>query len=289
MVYLLFNPAAGRGRARSALGAARHLLGDAGLDHTLLCTESPGHATRLVEALPGDARVLVLGGDGTVHEAALACLGSERTLGLLPAGSGDDFAFALGIGRYDLAAAVATVRRGRVRMVDSGLVNGVPFINAVGVGFDADITLQMQHVPQLIKGRAAYLWALLATLARHRCLPLTVDIDGRRVFSGPSLLVSTHNGPRVGGSFYFAPEASVEDGLFDVIIAGSIGRLGALAILPQVMKGRHLGHPQVFPFRGRRVKLRWGIPRPAHLEGELMAATSEFDLEIRPRSLRVFA
>lgn len=224
-----------------------------------------------------------------MHEAALACLSSERTLGLLPAGSGDDFAFALGIGRYDLAAAVATVRRGRVRMVDSGLVNGVPFINAVGVGFDADITFQMQHVPQFIKGRAAYLWALLATLTRLRCLPLTVDIDGRRVFSGPSLLVSTHNGPRVGGSFYFAPEASVEDGLFDVIVAGSIGRLGALAILPQVMQGRHLGHPQVFSFRGRRVKLRWEIPRPAHLEGELMAATSEFDLEIRPRSLRVFA
>jgi YegS/Rv2252/BmrU family lipid kinase len=232
LIYLLFNPAAGRGRARSALEAARRLLGDAGLDHTLLCTESPGHATRLVEALPGDAQVLVLGGDGTVHEAALGCLGSERTLGLLPAGSGDDFAFALGIGRYDLAAAVATIRRGRVRMVDSGLVNGVPFINAVGVGFDADITFQMQHVPQLIKGRAAYLWALLATLTRLRCLPLTVDIDGRQVFSGPSLLVSTHNGPRVGGSFYFAPEASVEDGLFDVIVAGLIGRLGALTMLP---------------------------------------------------------
>lgn len=289
MHYLVVNPVAGRGRARALAGQVEAFFARCGQPLTTLQSARPKHATELVAALPQNASVLALGGDGTLHEVAAACVGSARTVGVLPAGSGDDFAFALGLPRDNLGAALRAVQQGKLRAVDTGVVNGEVFVNAFGVGFDAEVAQAVLHAPRPLKGTSAYLYAVAATLGRLRCEPLRLSIDGRQVFQGRALLVSTQNGPRTGGNFLFAPEARPDDGRFDVIVAGAFGRLGALRILPKVMRGQHLGHPDIRLYQGSEVHIEWRTPRLGHLEGELLPPACEFHCRLRPRSLRVYA
>jgi diacylglycerol kinase (ATP) len=287
--FLIANPIAGRGRAKRALGWLESELRARGLELTTLVTERPGHATELVQQLPPDAMVLSLGGDGTLNEVARACLCSKRTVGVLPAGSGNDFAYALGIKRHSLAEAVSVITAGHVRQADAGKVDGTPFLNSLGIGFDAEVAHAVANSPSIFVGLAAYLYGVVRTLSRLENAEVEVKIDGRLFYRGPALLVTTQNGPSTGGGFLFAPKASVFDGAFDIMVAGDFSRIGTLGILPKVMKGRHLAHPKVRLTRGKRVQLRWAKSRPAHMEGQLLAAAREFDIELLPGALRVFA
>ncbi|MEJ2290592.1 MAG: diacylglycerol kinase family lipid kinase [Deinococcales bacterium] len=289
MLHLIYNPVAGRGRASAALVDTRAFLEAREVPYRILATEAPGHATRLAESTPGDATVVAVGGDGTAHEVAKACIGTERTLGVLPVGSGDDFAFALGMRRADLRGALERLVAGETRRVDTGVVNGESFVNAAGVGFDADVATRVASSPRPLKGFAAYLWAVVSALGALDAAPVKVWVDDAPVYAGRSLLVSTQLGPRTGGSFLFAPGASIDDGLFEVLVAGGLGRLGTLALLPRVMRGAHLGHPAVHLFHGRRVRLLWEREQPGHVEGEPLPAAREFVLELAPASLRVVA
>jgi YegS/Rv2252/BmrU family lipid kinase len=289
VLHLIYNPVAGRGRAAAALVQTRAFLDARSVPHRVLTTEAPGHASQLALATPEDATVVAVGGDGTAHEVAKGCIGGGRTLGVLPVGSGDDFAFALGMRRGDLAGALERLVAGEARFVDTGRVNGEPFVNAAGVGFDADVATRVAAAPRRLRGLATYLWAVMTALGALDAAPVEVRVDGIRVYAGRSLLVSTQLGPRTGGSFLFAPDASLSDGLFEVVVAGGLGRVGTLRLLPRVMRGAHLGHPAVHLFRGRSVELRWERAQPGHVEGEPLAAGRTFRLDLVPASLRVLA
>ncbi len=288
MYYLIFNPNAGRGRSKALLGQAQTFFEKHRLPFTVLTTERPKHATELVCQLPINAVVLSLGGDGTLHEIVNGCVHTQRTVGILPAGSGDDFAFALGLERHDIQQALEVIKRGKTKIVDTANVNGETFINAFGVGFDADVGYGIYTAPKFLKERNAYFYAIFATLSRLESILVNVTIDNEQVFNGPSLLVSTQNGPRTGGSFLFAPDAKVDDGFLDVVIAGNFGRLGTLNILPKVLKGTHVGHPKIKILRGKEVRLEWARPRPGHMEGELLKPATTFDIRVQAASLRVF-
>ena len=289
MHFLVFNPMAGRGRARRALAAAERYLAERKLPYRVLTTTRRAHATELVRDLPGDALVVAIGGDGTAHEVGVACVGTERTLAVLPSGSGDDFAFALGLDRHDLTAALAVLVHGTPRWVDVGMVNGEPFLNATGAGFDADVAALVHGAPGVFRGLSAYLYALVRAMKDFSLVDVTVDVDGTRVHDGPALLVTAQNGPRSGGSFLFAPDASLDDGQLDVLIGGSFSRLGTVGILPALMKGEHLSHPEVKLVRGSRATFTWSAPRTYHTEGEVGPRRSVFEIEIVPKGLRVLA
>ena len=286
---MVVNPIAGSGRAEQVRAVAEAYFAEHEMPLQVLVTERRGHAAQLVAGLPHDAHVIALGGDGTVHEVAGQCLGNGRILGVIPSGSGDDFAYALGIGRHDTRAALDIVRRGVVRAVDVGTVNGEPFVNAVGVGFDADVAAHVSTSPRLLRGMSAYLYAILVALKDFALADARVEVDGKVVHDGPALLVGAQNGPRTGGSFLFAPKASVDDGLLDVLVAGRFSRLGALGILPRLMRGAHSGHPAVWAFRGRRIHIAWSRPRPYHMEGEVATPAQELDIALQPAALSVLA
>jgi diacylglycerol kinase (ATP) len=288
MYYLMFNPNAGRGRSQALLQQAQTFLDSYQLAYTVLTTTHPKHATELVCQLPVNATILSLGGDGTLHEIVNACVYTPRTVGILPAGSGDDFAFALGLERNNIQQALEVIRQGKIKMVDTANVNGETFVNAFGVGFDADVAYGIYTAPKFLKERNAYFYSIFATLSKLENIPVKVTIDNQQVFNGPALLVSTQNGPRTGGSFLFSPKAKVDDGLLDVVIAGKFGRLGTLNILPKVLTGAHVGHPKVHIFQGKEVRLEWVRPRPGHMEGELLEPAKTFDIHIQASSLRVF-
>lgn len=285
----MVNPTAGRGRGRRVLGRVRAWLEQHPLPHRILVTERPGHARAWVASLPQDAVVIAVGGDGTVHEVTACCLGTNRTLGVVPAGSGDDFAHALGLPPGRPEATLARLAAGTVRLVDTGLANGTPFVNAVGSGFDAEVGALVRRAPWPLAGAGAYLWAVAAGLRQLRPVGVRVEVDGREVHAGQALLAACLNGPRAGGSFRFAPGADPADGVLEVVLAGAIGRAGTVRLVPRLMAGRHLDDPRVRLFRGRRIALVWQAPRAWHTDGEVAAPTARLDVEVRPGSLRVLA
>jgi diacylglycerol kinase (ATP) len=232
---------------------------------------------------------VAFGGDGTLHEVLIGCVRRGLPLGLLPGGSGNDFAFALGLARDDLDGAIAALIAGTTRTVDVGWVGDEPFVNSFGTGFDADAARRAHEAPTFYRGLGKYLYAIATAMRDFRVLDAAVHVDGELVFSGPSLLVTVQNGPRTGASFLFSPEAKVDDGLFDVVIAGRFGRLGTLGILPRVIKGTHLEHERVHLFRGRDIHIEWSESVATHAEGEIRPFGREFTVRLAPRSLTVIA
>ncbi len=294
---LIFNPTAGKGRARKALTVATAFLDARNVRYAVDSTDYPGHATELAAATDPGSTVVALGGDGTVHEVVKGLLQrgtpenrmGGRVLGVLPLGSGDDFAFSLGIDRRDLPGALERLVAGARKDVDLGFVNGEPFVNAMGTGFDAEVAQRVRKSPRLLPGLAGYLYSVVATLAILDCPPAQVRVDGRLVHDGPALLIGAQNGPRTGGSFVFAPAAVNDDGLFDVLIADRLTRLGTMRLLPLVMRGKHVGHPAVALHRGRRLHIDWDSARPGHADGEPLPLSASYELELLPAALPVIA
>lgn len=294
VLHLVFNPVAGKGRASRALGSIERFLTDHGLTYELLTTKREGHATELAAGTPAGATVVALGGDGTVHEVVKGImngapdqLSNGRRLAVVPVGSGDDFAFSLGIPRDDLEAALQRLVAPTVVTVDVGFVDGEPFANSTGVGFDAEAAYRVRTSPKFLKGLAAYLYGTLSALGSFRPVSVRVVVDGAEVYSGPSLLVSLQNGPRAGGSFLFAPQARNDDGLLDVLVAGEFSRLGAIGILPRLMKGKHLSDPRVLMFRGSEVALEWELPQRGHADGEPLGPRTNYSAVLRAAALDV--
>lgn len=288
MLHLVFNPVAGKGRARRALTHALAFLDSRAVPYMLHATERPGHATELAATTPAGATVVALGGDGTVHEVAKGLLrrGAPsdltrgRSLAVLPLGSGDDFAFGLGIARNDLTGALERLVAGRQRRVDIGLVNGEPFVNGLGTGFDAEVAARVRRSPRFLPGLAGYLYSVVQALAVLDCPYARVWVDGNLVHSGPALLIGAQNGPRAGGSFLFAPAALNDDGQLDVLIARRLSRLGTLRVLPKVMRGTHLTDPAVAMHRGRSVRIEWQAARPGHADGEPLPLTATYEVSV---------
>ena len=290
MLHLVVNPVAGRGRGSAALERVVRSLERAGLALAVHHTERPRHATELVSNLPDGSVPVAVGGDGTIHEVAIACLRRGFTMGLLPMGSGDDFAFALSVDRFDVDAAVRALASGHSRAVDVGWVNGEPFVNSFGSGFDADVARRIEHAPRVYRGLGRYLFGIVTAMRDFTVREAQVWVDGEEVHAGPALLVGTQNGPRAGGSFLFSPRARTDDGLLDVVVAGRFGRAGTMAILPKVMRGTHERHPRIHTFSGREVRVLWSSAVVAHVDGEgLGDQTNEFSVCLEPGGLRVLA
>ena len=138
VAHLVLNPSAGKGRAGGLREFVSGFLEDRGVRPVWHVTEGPGHAGAIVGGLPEEVPVVAVGGDGTVHEVAEACVGSGRVMGILPAGSGNDYVKALGVGTK-LRRALEVLVGGKVRVVDTAEVDGVPFNNGLDIGFDAEV------------------------------------------------------------------------------------------------------------------------------------------------------
>ena len=293
MLHLIVNPTAGRGRALPYLDGIVRTLEAAGAHVVVHTTTGADAARALVATVPAEATAVAVGGDGTVHAVMRACLEHDRRLAVLPFGSGDDFAHALGLARTRPDDAVRVLLEGRERRVDVGTVNGEPFVNAFGTGFDADVARRILAAPPSFRGLGRYLYGVAGALREFRLADVTVEmttLDGAlERFAGPALLVAVQNGPRTGGSFRFAPDARPDDGVLDVVVAGAFGRAGTLAILPRVMRGRHLGHPKVHRFAATAIEVRWSAPVAGHAEGEPVALADAYSVRLKPGALRVIA
>jgi len=291
MIKLIANPIAGRGRGRKALLAAEEALCRQGLQFATEITSKPLEAMEIARqaAEEGCKLVVAMGGDGTSHEVANGLLSSgnsEVSLGIIPIGTGNDFASMFDT-PTDLEAVARRLREGKTRPIDIGRVGDRYFVNVLGIGFSALAAVESLKIQHLLSGLPLYLVAVLMTLREYEIPHITVEFDGQRL-SMPMTMVEVANGKWEGGGFFIAPDAENDDGLFDICLARGLGRLGILRLLPEVIKGTHVDKEPVTMARAKRVIVDSPDPLPVHADGEIIYTDAHhLEIEIIPRRLRV--
>ncbi|HEY3644814.1 MAG TPA: diacylglycerol kinase family protein [Gammaproteobacteria bacterium] len=304
---LIINPEAGRGLGRERGAAIGRYLHELGLPTRILNSAGPGDVQTKVQAALAEKPKLVIaaGGDGTVHEAVNGWMraGGGAPLGVVPVGTGNDFVKMLDL-THDWREACWRIVRGDTRRVDVGRCTGTYerpgrqdagrdgctdffFANSLGIGFDAQVALEANKI-RWIRGNAVYGLALAKILTLMHSTPeVRIRHDGEKLAT-PITLLTINNGRVEGGAFVMAPEAEIDDGLFDVVVAKGMGRLGVLQLLPQVLKGQHMSHPKVVKFRTGRLSVEADVPLPIHADGELTyTGAKKLEIEVLPRALEV--
>jgi diacylglycerol kinase family enzyme len=290
MSLVLLNRRAGNGRAARLEAPLRQALADG---PAVVAPASIDEARDRVAALPAGSRVIVVGGDGTLHGLLPALLKRQCELALLPAGSGDDTARALGLHGLDWRRALQHALHAPARRMDLGEVQTAhecsPFISSLCAGFDAAVAGRAQRLPSVLQGRPRYLWATLREIVALRLAQVRVELDGHTWHTGPALFASTLNTASYGGGMPAMPGARPDDGALDLLLAGRFGRVGVLRMLPALLAGRHLGRPQVFTGRFATLRLRADTPLPLAADGEPLAAAAEVSVRVLPSALAVVA
>ena len=257
-VAVLVSPAAGRGRARALSGAVLAALRAGGLAPRVLPATTGAEAERrAAEAVAaGTGAVVAVGGDGSAHAALQAVAGTTTPLAVVPAGTGNDLALALGIPRNPVAAARAAAEdlvAGDVRTVDAGRTAGRWWATVLCCGFDSAVTDRANRL-RWPRGRRRYDLAILAELAALRPREVLLDLDGEQR-TVPVTLVAVGNTSWYGGGMKVCPGADPADGLFDVTVVGPLGRLALVRQRPRLTAGTHVEHPAVAVYRAARVGL----------------------------------
>jgi diacylglycerol kinase (ATP) len=262
-IAVLANPRAGRGRHRGLLPTVVDRLGADGVPIRLLVADSSEDAEKVCHAAVAEgARALVaVGGDGTVHQALQAVAGHEVGFGVVPAGTGNDFATGIGVPGDPFAAAdgiAAAVRDGRSRAFDLARMTGpegeVRWYGAVlAAGFDAIVNERANRM-RWPRGPRRYDLAIALETARLRPRVYRLGVDGAdRAFTG--VLVAVGNTRSYGGGLRICPDADPADGLLDVVTAAPLGRVALARLKPRLRRGTHIGDPLVDAFRARRVRI----------------------------------
>lgn len=274
--HVILNPAAGRGAARRAKDPVARAFRDQGWVVELVETRAPEEGTALARAAAGAGatHIIAVGGDGIVHEVAngIIAAGSDAALGVVPVGSGNDFAKLVGTYRHSVARAVARLATARVGRFDAGRVDGGEyFVNTMGFGFGPAV-VQRRNAAAHLKGFLSYLVPIVRTFAGFAPPRFEIRASEFRE-TGYVMLVEVCNGTTAGGSYRFAPEASPLDGRLDVCIVRRVSLVGFLRLLPRVMRGTQGGKREVVLFQTREVTVRsFDGPLLLHLDGELRTA-----------------
>lgn len=283
----LVNPAAGRGRGVACLDRIRVIASR--LEAGLVVSRKQADLAEAARGAVRDGveRLLVVGGDGTMHHAAQGLAGSDCALGVIPLGTGNDLAGTLGVPKK-LERAIEVAARGPVRRIDLVRVAGTYCIGYAGVGFDSEVTRCANEVRRL-RGSLVYPYAVVSTLFTFRPPAMKVVYDGG-VFEGPVMFAVAANLPRFGGGMRIAPQAAIDDGLLDLVIVRQISKAQLLRVFPKVYSGKHVGHAAVFMTTTRCVEITIDQPLAMYGGGEMvtpMRPGEPVGIEVVPGALAV--
>ncbi len=297
-VTMILNPTAGRGAGARLSGRIARCLEENRVEFELATTLGPGHATDLARnaAVAGCRSVVAIGGDGTTNEVLNGLFQApiarqDTALGVIPIGTGNDFAFSSGV-PLDLEGACRVIARGESHLLDLGWVQAEGedpryFGNGVGIGFDAIVNIESRKVRRL-RGFLLYFVALLRTLVVYYAAPRTrLQVDNAEI-EGPIMLISIMNGHRIGGGFYTTPDSQMDDGLLDLCVGHKVGRLRMVGFVPQFMTGTHTKDRKVTMTQGQKVTVASEMPWAAHVDGEIYGVGARhFQVELFPQRLRL--
>jgi diacylglycerol kinase family enzyme len=285
----LLNPHAGRAASGNAAQALIELLGGT----QLLVTSSSAEARERILALPPGRRVIVVGGDGTLQPLLGALQEREHELALLPMGSGNDLARALGLRGRRLPELISLLQKAPATPMDLGelVVDGREpqcFASSLGVGFDAAVGHRVQNAKLKLRGQLKYLAATFAELGGFKPWRIEVALDDEPAQAAAHcMLASCLNTPTYGAGMRAAPGARIDDGRLQFLAVRGWGRFTAPLALPLMLAGLHRGLPGITLRPFERASYLAAEPLPLLLDGEPTPAAARFTVGVRPRALKV--
>ncbi|MBN1122941.1 MAG: diacylglycerol kinase family lipid kinase [Anaerolineae bacterium] len=309
---IIFNPAADRGHAaekepiiRNALGKAIHAAESEGRSYDLdwVSTEYPEHAIALAHEAAAQQidLVVAVGGDGTIHEVInglMAVEGGQRPrLGVIPGGSGNDFAHNFGV-PDDIDEVVRVIMEGVERPIDLGMLTDdqgrcVYIDNTMGIGFSGVVNINTRK-RKWLRGFFAYLVAVLETIISPPWLAFRLTVDDKEPFTRELCMLSINNGPREAGGFPTGIGALMDDGLLTFLMMRKMGSLRLLRYLPVVMAGKHLNYPKFFTSENaKRLSVETDRPMVIHTDGEVFSTADmglhALEIEVVPGAVQVMS
>jgi len=284
---VIVNRVAGRGLVRQREDGIVEALKAAGFEFTLFHTQAEGHATELAReaAREGFDTIVAVGGDGTVHEVATGMWDTNAALGVIPSGSGNDFAGSQGIPE-DIEGAIAVLSNGVVGRSDVGIFGEHCFFNTLSGGFAAAVTVYSRRHKRL-RGYLLYLVTVIQSLFMYRAIRMKVETDDFRR-DDLTFMLTIGIGTREGGGFRVVPNAVTDDGIFEICIIHNVSIPTALKKLPVISKGEHSDLPIITMLESPRVRVSTDEPILLHGDGEIYeTGATELEVHCRPRALKV--
>ena len=294
---LFINPAAGRWRGKKLATKIYNYLAQHGLNSDISFSLNKRDMIDLVKqaVMNGQQTIIVAGGDGTIFEAVNGIMQAKKinqsinvTLGIIPLGTGNDFIKAANIPKNwrDACDQIITATPQTIDVAKVITKNkSAYFINNIGSGFDAGIGITASKMP-ILRGKIVYVIGLIWHLIKGVPNPnIEYSVDGSRHKSKMTLTAVT-NGTTYGGSFKIAPQASINDGLLDAIIAPPLGRITAIPLILRLLFGTHLKRNDVVHVQCKKFHLKSDMPIPVVADGEIIdEACTEYSIEILERQL----
>ena len=281
------------------------ILGPRATEHDLAPFRTPGAEIIVAENLTHAAAdaVLLLGGDGTLQRHLAELVKAQSPLLIVPAGSANDFARALGLRKRSEARDAwrrFLAARDNIRQVDVGIVtfagdgaratNPAYFSCALGAGVDAEVAQRVNSLPRWLRANGGYFLAAIPALlhfqARRMAITATQADGKQRTISEPGILAAAANAPWYGHGMRIAPQAELDDGLLEFCFVRQVGKLRLLRLFPKVYRGGHIGLPEVEYFRAERVRVESEESLAVHADGE-PAGQTPVEVSVARRALRV--
>ncbi len=288
MHIFILNPTAGKGRSVNVFEQVKKIFDESHAEYQVWTTSYAGEATLLARkaAEQGFENVISVGGDGTVLEVATGLVGTNCTMGVIPAGTGNDFVRSLGM-TADAEAAARMILEGNTKMIDIAKTEEDNyFINVAGCGFDTEVLYCMDGFKKHFKGQIPYILGLLKALFGYKCIKAKIELDDQVIEQG-IFIVAIANGKTYGGGMNVAPGAEIADGMFDITIVDAVSKLTVLSILPRFIKGKHAGIKQIKNYRSSKVRVTCEKEVPINMDGEIIG-TMPMSFEVIPQALRMF-
>jgi YegS/Rv2252/BmrU family lipid kinase len=281
---ILVNPSSAGGKTLKLLPQVERILDERRVEFRVQRTKSLEHGVdQALLAIEAGELPVVMSGDGLLGAVGGAMAGSETPLGIVPGGRGNDLARVLGI-PSDPVEAIEVVLAGHARRIDVGEANGERFLGIASVGFDS-VANRRANETKLLSGSLVYAYAAVRTLFSWKPARYTIAIGDERIrLSGYSISVA--NSSCFGGGMYVAPDAELDDGEFDVVSVGEVGKLQFVGNLPKVFKGTHVEKDEVRVFRAKQLELSASRPFPVYADGEHLTDLPA-SLRVLPRALSV--
>jgi diacylglycerol kinase (ATP) len=284
----IINPIAGNGFAKTIVPKLEEMIKKYSIDAEIVFTERIGHATELAGRYfeRGFRYIIGVGGDGTLNEIARPLVNKKDvTIGIIPAGTGNDFIQILGFPNRFTDSDWDTFFKSKVIAMDAGNVNGMIFLNGMGLGFDAQVAAENYTEPGKVKkgGKYKYIWHIIKTLLFFREKRMTV-INGTGRHETDCFINTIAIGRRFAGGFFLTPKAIANDGLLDVCMIKKLSLIERFSILLKVPEGKHITDKRVNYYQTRGINLEFPEVVPFHVDGELNFS-NKFDVSIIPGAL----
>ncbi|WP_308314928.1 diacylglycerol/lipid kinase family protein [Bacillus sp. V33-4] len=290
----IVNKASGNGKALKVWYQIEKMLKEKNVFYCVHFTQKPKHATALVRELIHNEKVSVMvavGGDGTIHEVVNGLVGTNIPLGIIPAGSGNDFSRGLGIPlKHDRA--LERILSGKPQIIDIGKVNSTLFCTVAGIGFDGEVarlaneSKYKKFFNVIRMGRISYIISALNVLLRYKPMDMSLIIDNKLHNIPKAWLIAVANLPFYAGGLVICPEAESNDGFFDVCIVQEMSKWELLCIFPLVFKGKHTSSPSIKIIKGKQLEIYSSSALLVHGDGEVIGQTPA-RITIKPCALYV--